>query len=116
MAEGELFDLNDHLRRYAERYKRDLEESLAFLNWLNQCKPQIGQPAIKWKKPVYRIVYGGYHPLAIAGSLAAGGRFNIGGAQVSALFPNFSMRACLYAASSLNCAHKEAGNLIGKSQ
>lgn len=61
-------------------------------------------------------MYGNYHPLTIAGSLAAGGRFNIGGAQVSHLFPNFSMRACLYAASTLNCARKEVGEIQGLSQ
>lgn len=112
----ELFDLSEHLKKYAERYRKDLEESLSFLNWLNQQTPQIGKPSIKWKKSVYRIVYGGYHPLAIDGTLAAGGRFNIGGAQVSGLFPNLSMRACLYAASNLDCALKEAGTIRGQHQ
>jgi hypothetical protein len=112
----ELFDLSDHLKKYAERYKKDLEKSLAFLSWLNQYSPQIGDPTVGWGKAVYRIVYGGYHPLAIAGSLAAGGRFNIGGAQISSLFPNFSMRACIYAASSLECARKEAGEIRGLPQ
>ncbi len=113
---NELFDISDHLKKYAERYKRDLEESLAFLSWLNQYPLQVGRPTVKCKKSVYRIVYGGYNPLAIAGSLAAGGRFNIGGAQVSGLFPNFSMRACLYAASSLNCARNEAGEIRGQAE
>lgn len=112
---NEFFDLSDHLNKYTERYKKDLEESLAFISWLKQYS-LIGQPTVKWKKAVYRIVYGNYNPLAIAGSLAAGGRFNIGGAQVSSLFPNFSMKACLYAASSLNCARKEAGEIRGLSQ
>lgn len=102
--------------KYAERYKKDLEQSLSFLSWLNQNVLNPDPPSIEWKKPVYRIVYGGYHPLAIAGSLASGGRFNIGGAQVSALFSNFSMRACIYAASNLECARKEAGELRGMPQ
>jgi hypothetical protein len=113
---NELFDLSDHLYKYVERYKKDLEDSLAFLDWLHKHSPQIRQPTVKWKKAVYRIVYCDYHPLAIAGSLAAGGRFNIGGAQVSSLFPNLSMKPCLYAASSLSCARKEAGKLIGLPQ
>lgn len=113
---NEFSDLSDHLVKYAERYQKDLVQSLAFLNWLNQNSLNIGQPTLEWKKPIYRIVYGGYNPLSIAGSLASGGRFNIGGAQVSALFPNFSMRACLYAASSLECARKEAGDLRGLPQ
>lgn len=107
MHEG--FNLSEHLVRYAARYRRDLDDSLAFLDWLKKTEPLNSSPTVSWNKEIYRIVYGGYHPLSIAGSLAAGGRFNIGGAQVSALFPNFTMRACLYAASHLNCAKKEAG-------
>lgn len=111
----EISDLTDHVVKYAERYQKDMQQSLAFLSWLNETALNL-QPSLEWKKSVYRIVYGGYDPLAIAGSLASGGRFNIGGAQVSALFPNFSMRACLYAASNLECARKEAGNPRGASQ
>lgn len=113
---NEFFDLSDHLIRYTERYKKDIEDSLAFLACLNEQNPHVGKPSIKWKRSVYRIVYGGYNPLSIAGSLAAGGRFNIGGAQVSSLFPNFSMRACLYAASTINCARKEVGEMRGITQ
>ena len=112
----EAFNLSEHLIHYAERYRRDLDDSLAFLNWLYKTEPLSSAPSVAWSKEVYRIVYGGYHPLSIAGSLAAGGRFNIGGAQISALFPNFSMRGCLYAASHLNCARKEAGEWIGAGQ
>lgn len=54
----ELFDLSDHLKKYAERYKKDLEKSLNFLGWLNQYPPQIGHPTIEWKKAIYRIVLG----------------------------------------------------------
>lgn len=113
---SELFDLSHYLKKYTDRYKKDLQESLTFLDWLNKHPPSIENPTIAWTRSIYRIVYGDYHPLAIAGSLAAGGRFNIGGAQASHLFPNFSMRACLYAASSLNCARKEAGEIQGFSQ
>jgi len=112
----EAFSISEHLKKYAQRYKQDLEDSLAFLTWLNQAQPACGIPTITWKKEAYRIVYGGYDPLSISGSLAAGGRFNIGGAQVSQLFPNFSMRACLYAASHLGCARKEAGDLLGMAE
>jgi RES domain-containing protein len=107
----EALEFSAFMKKYAERYRRDLEESLAFLDWLYHHKPPLLKPTVEWQKSVYRIVYGGYNPLSVAGSLAAGGRFNVGGAQVSPLFPNFSMHACLYAASSLSCARKEVGEL-----
>ncbi len=93
-----------------------MNESGKFLEWFIEQTPDLGEPSISWKEECYRIVYGGYNPLSIAGSLAAGGRFNIGGAQVSHLFPNFSMQGCLYAGSSLTCARKEAGDPLGKAQ
>jgi len=110
------FDINSYVQKYTQRYQKDLEESVLFLEWLNQKSPHPGTPTYKWEKSCYRIVYGGYNPLDISGSLAAGGRFNIGGAQASGLFPNLSMRACLYAASSLSCARKEAGEIKGLAQ
>lgn len=56
----------------------------------------------------YRICFGGLNPLSIAGSLACGGRFNIGGAQKSEQFAH-EMTACIYAASTLDCAKAETG-------
>lgn len=57
----------------------------------------------------YRICFGGLEPLSIAGNLACGGRFNVGGAQkTSDPFP-FEMFACIYTASSLDCAKAETG-------
>lgn len=46
--------------------------------------------------------------MSIAGSLACGGRFNIGGAQKSEQFPH-DMTACIYTASSIDCAKAETG-------
>lgn len=106
----------NHLRHYFERYAKDVHESLNFLEWYLGQPLDIGEPTIEWQADVYRIVYGGYNPLSVEGTLAAGGRFNIGGAQVSHLFPNLSMQACLYAASSLKCARKEAGSPLGEAQ
>ena len=46
----DLFDISDHLKKYAERYKNDLEKSLTFLSWLNQCPPQVGSPQLYGKR------------------------------------------------------------------
>jgi len=99
----------DHLRTYFQKYSQDVEESLDFLEWFLKKKPLFGKPSISWKNAVFRIVYGGFNPLSVAGSFATGGRFNIGGAQINPLFPNFTMQACLYAGSTIECARKEAG-------
>ncbi|MEN0059521.1 MAG: RES family NAD+ phosphorylase [Bdellovibrio sp.] len=56
----------------------------------------------------YRICFNGLSPLSIAGSLACGGRFNIGGAQKIEQFP-YEMTACIYAASNIDCAKAETG-------
>lgn len=56
----------------------------------------------------YRICFNGLEPLSIAGSLACGGRFNIGGAQKSEHFDH-DMTACIYVASNIECAKAETG-------
>ncbi len=57
----------------------------------------------------FRICFGGYDPLSVAGTLTAGGRFNIGGPQVHLSFPKYTAAAGLYAACSLDCAKAEVG-------
>jgi hypothetical protein len=73
---------------------------------------------VLWTKPVYRIVYGGFNPLSVAGSLATGGRFNLGGAQYleEDLFPGVQMEACLYGATTIECAKLEAGSFLGNAE
>lgn len=56
----------------------------------------------------YRICFDGLKPLSIAGSLACGGRFNVGGAQKSEHFDH-DIAACIYVASSIECAKAETG-------
>lgn len=104
------------LRRYFERYTLDVQEAINFLEWLQIHPLEIGTPSIRWEQPSFRIIYGELNPLSIAGSLAAGGRFNIGGAQVSHFFPHLKMEGCLYTASSLDCAKKEAGEPLGNAR
>lgn len=52
----------------------------------------------------YRICFGGLSPLSIVGSLACGGRFNVGAAQKSEQFP-CDMTACIYAAYLLSFSY-----------
>lgn len=120
-----FFDDLDALQALAKNYisKRnsqfeiDLIESLRLWNWL-QLQTPIQADFLLWEKPFYRIVYGGFNPLSVAGSLATGGRFNLGGAQYleEDLFPGVQMGACLYGASSVECAKLEAGSFLGKAE
>lgn len=104
------------IRRYFERYTIDVEDALNFLEWLHNQSLDLAQPSIVWEQRLFRIIYGELNPLSIAGSLSAGGRFNIGGAQVNHFFSNLHMEACLYAASSIECAKKEAGDPLGNAR
>jgi RES domain-containing protein len=105
-----------HIRRYFERYTIEVDDALRFLEWLQNQTFDLGKPTIEWEQPAYRIVYGDLNPLSIAGSLAAGGRFNIGGAQANHFFSQLPMEAALYAASSIECAQKEAGAPLGNAR
>lgn len=104
------------IRESFRRYAKDVEDALNFVEWLQSQSLDLGPPSITWKNPSYRIIYGNFDPLSIAGSLAAGGRFNIGGSQMSHFFPDLHMEACLYAASSVECAKKEAANPLGRAR
>jgi hypothetical protein len=109
-------DSINSLRHYFRRYTIEVESALDFLEWLQSQTFDLGHPSIPWAQPGFRIVYGDLDPLSIAGSLAAGGRFNIGGAQVNHFFSLMKMEACLYAASSLKCAKKEVGEPLGNAR
>lgn len=82
----------DGLERLAEEYVRkqsgantaDLIESTAFYNFLRNESIQFSEYEISWSGPLFRVTTGSYHPLSVAGSLAYGGRYNVGGAQVTA--------------------------------
>ncbi len=56
----------------------------------------------------YRICFDGLEPLSIVGSFGCGGRFNVGASQKSEHFQH-EMAACIYAASSIDCAKAETG-------
>lgn len=104
------------IRRYFQRYKEEVEEALDFLEWLEKQTLDLREPTISWEEEIFRITYSSFNPLSVAGSLATGGRFNIGGAQMNHFFSHLPMEACLYAASSVDCAKKEVGNFLGNAR
>lgn len=85
-----------------------LAQSLKFLEFI-QGQTLSGEHLVANESVLsYRICFNGLDPLSIEGSLASGGRFNIGGAQVHQEFP-YEMAACLYVADSVECAKTETG-------
>lgn len=109
---------NLYVHSHAAQLKVDISKNASL--WL-RLKQGV-TPALnyrEWDAPVYRILYGGFDPLSIAGSLKDGGRFNIGGPQFindKKLFPGLASRGCLYAAESQQCARLEAGSPLGKAE
>ena len=101
-----------------QRAKKDQEfknsvNSLSFFSWLNEQTLGVS-PTISWNEPLYRLVYNGFSPTSIMGSLADGGRFNVGGAQLNPQFPSVNKAGCLYLASSIKCCYAEAAPPYGK--
>ena len=101
-----------------QRSKKDQEfkdsvNSLSFFSWLNEQSLSVS-PSISWNAPLYRLVYNGFSPTSIMGSLADGGRFNVGGAQLNPRFPSVNKAGCLYLASSIKCCYAEAAPPHGK--
>jgi hypothetical protein len=99
---------------YAQRLQRDLFAALRLHHWL-AANPVTSRPAISWRDPIYRIVYGDFDPLSITGSLSDGGRFNMGGAQQlpATVISGLRKAACLYGASTIHCAKLEAAEPLG---
>ncbi len=88
-----------------------LGRSIQFWNWLSG-RSLISEPTYTLESEIYRICFDGYDPLEVSGSLACGGRFNVGGAQKSTSFPTIEMAACVYGADTEKWAMDEAGSLI----
>ncbi len=94
------------------REANELLSGLPFLSWLKgqNISPT---PSVNYTQPFFRLVYNGFPPTSIAGSLSEGGRFNIGGAQQHPLFPGVTKFGCLYVASSVPCCYSEAAQPCG---
>ncbi len=101
-------------REHKYKLQPDLVNSLSFWSWIkNQILPVLA-PSISWNDPVYRLIYGGFPPTSIVGSIADGGRFNVGGAQIRPEFPDVRKSGCLYAAATLKCCYAEAAGPVGR--
>jgi hypothetical protein len=96
------------------RHTTELINGKRFYDWLKKQSFDISHDMTYWNKPVYRAVSPGILALSIAGSLADGGRFNIGGAQQHPLFSMIKKAGCLYAASSIKCALAERAQPLGQ--
>jgi hypothetical protein len=95
------------------KLETDLVNSIAFWNWITAISFNV-KPDVEWKEPVFRLTYGGFSPRSIIGSVADGGRFNIGGAQLCLELSAVKKAGCLYAASTLSCCYLEASGPTGK--
>lgn len=89
--------------------KLDLQHNIAFYEKLTKQEVKVYKTT--FKTATYRLTFGGCSPLDHAGSLALGGRFNIGGAQhvIAKKFFKLNIGACIYTASSIACAKAEVG-------
>jgi hypothetical protein len=96
------------------RHTSELINGKRFYDWLRKQDFDISSNSSSWTKPVYRVVSPGILALSIAGSLADGGRFNVGGAQQHPLFSTVKKAGCLYAASSIKCALAETAKPLGQ--
>lgn len=98
----------------ASKLETDLINSFAFWAWINGLDSIASEPDLTWNRPVYRLT-AGWSALSIVGSIADGGRFNIGGAQLCPEFSDVKKAGALYTASTLECCYHEiSGNPIGK--
>lgn len=97
----------------AEMQKTQLVSSLHFYQWLEKQTIDKSLCVKGFTDPCYRFANPRYGPIAIAGSLAYGGRFNIGGSQMDSNFPTLNIFGCLYFTSSAACAKEEAAKPIG---
>lgn len=105
--------VNDFEAKQQGRHTAELIHGKRFYDWLRKQDLDISHCITAWHKPVYRVVSPGIMALGIAGNLADGGRFNIGGAQQHPLFSTIKKAGCLYAASSLKCALAERAQPLG---
>jgi len=106
--------VNDFEAKRQGRHTVELINGKRFYDWLRKQELDISHYTSLWNKPVYRVVSPGILALSIAGNLADGGRFNIGGAQQHPLFSTIKKAGCLYAASSLKCALAERAQPLGQ--
>lgn len=104
---------SDMERGHIANLEQVLLASLPFARHLSGVTLDTKLISVACPEVLYRYANPKYGPLAVEGSLAHGGRFNIGGAQMSPQFPSLKPRACLYAASTAACATAEVAQPLG---
>lgn len=101
-----IYELVKHL--ISSENTRNLKQtyhSLSFLRLLNkQTALTFDTFKVDFNDPLYRITP--FHPTSISGSLAYGGRFNVGGSQLNKLI-GIKPFAALYLSTDLQCAEDE---------
>lgn len=103
----------DDFESKLEAQKTQVYTSLPFYNWIKDKEVDGAHCCIEVNEG-YRFANPVYGPLTIVGSISDGGRFNIGGAQMSSVFPDLCKKGALYLASTEECARAEACKPIGK--
>ena len=104
--------MND-LESTLEAQKNQVYTSLPFYNWIKDKDIDMAHYCVEVRSG-YRYANPVYGPLTIVGSISDGGRFNIGGAQMSSTFLNLQKRGAIYLASTERCAKVEACKPVGK--
>lgn len=95
--------------------KAQIYTSMPFFNWIKDKEIKEENCCIEFKEG-FRYANQIYGPVTIVGSISDGGRFNIGGAQLTSTFPALRKRGALYLSSTKKCAKSEAAKPIGKHQ
>lgn len=99
--------IKDYELNYQSRQKSQLITSQSFDSFMKTKKLQT--------IPDF-TVSGDIDIWSVAGSLADGGRFNIGGSQLNPVLSHLSKFAALYVASDVACAQAEAVKPLGKAK
>jgi hypothetical protein len=89
-------------------------EALRIMELGSQFDKQLQKlkPRQSWQRKLdathfFRVVDGNYSPISISGTLASGGRFNVGGAQARPEFPQLKKAAGLYVSTTIELAQAE---------
>ena len=103
----------DHFEDKLKAQMTQVYTSLPFSNWIKDKDVDKKHCCFTFTEG-YRYANPAYGPLTIVGSISDGGRFNIGGAQRTSIFPDLLKKGVLYLTSTAKCAKAEAAKPIGK--
>lgn len=109
--DGHVDSIEELAKHFQDKWQTqqvsDLQYSLTVYNIIKTTKFKVYKKTIR--NNLYRLTFGGCSPFDIAGNLADGGRFNIGGSQGAIASRYFKLQkgACIYCASSLITAKSE---------